>query len=575
MYSKLFFLIALNVFSIKLVSQSWQWTKSIDGPNVSEGTGVTSDLSGNVIVTGNYAVSATIGTTSYTSSGSSDFYISKYDPLGNLLWSRSYGGVNWDKSQAITCDQNGNIYITGRFLSPNITIGSISLNNPGWTDIFLIKFDSNGNPIWAKYVVGGEGMSLKTDNFGGVYITGDYGGGFTPTFGTTTLPFLGASEAFITKYDSNGNVLWAQSVNGPGNEHGRSVDIATNGNVYWTGSFESASVNIGGITLTHTISTFTTHDIFVAKFDPSGTVLWANKIIGSDNDLPHSISVDLSENAYITGEFASSTLTIGSTVLTKIGTYDYFIVKYDTNGNPVWAKSSSSGTNTNCMGYSVSTDTSGNLHVVGGFAGTQISFGSYTLLNTFGPTYDPMFIVKYDSNGNELCASLTPSGGHFVFSYVGVTGLCVNSDLFGNAYVTSRFANSPFIVGNDTLHITGIHNAFVTKFSCDTISPPNPSTLPCSNFNDIQIPNTFTPNNDGNNDVFYLENWDLCAESYKLTIYNRWGVKIFESENPNIEWDGRISSGSEATDGTYFYIFDIKNKNGQNERITGFIALLR
>ncbi len=98
---------------------------------------------------------------------------------------------------------------------------------------------------------------------------------------------------------------------------------------------------------------------------------------------------------------------------------------------------------------------------------------------------------------------------------------------------------------------------------------------PCANFKDIQIPNVFSPNNDGNNDVFYLQGWDLCIQNYEMAIYNRWGIKIFESTNVNVEWDGRILTGTEAPEGTYYYIFNIKNINGEDEKLSGFITLVR
>ena len=98
---------------------------------------------------------------------------------------------------------------------------------------------------------------------------------------------------------------------------------------------------------------------------------------------------------------------------------------------------------------------------------------------------------------------------------------------------------------------------------------------PCSNFKDIEIPNVFTPNNDGKNDIFYLEGWDVCIQTFEMLIYDRWGVKIFESTNVNVDWDGRLLSGTEAIDGTYYYIFNITNVNGEEEKISGFITLFR
>ena len=87
------------------------------------------------------------------------------------------------------------------------------------------------------------------------------------------------------------------------------------------------------------------------------------------------------------------------------------------------------------------------------------------------------------------------------------------------------------------------------------------------------VPNTFSPNNDGNNDVFYLTSTGV-AEFYG-EIYDRWGLKFFEMTHVNAAWDGRTTSGLIAADGTYYYIFKAKGQDGTEKTYTGFIMLLR
>jgi len=111
--------------------------------------------------------------------------------------------------------------------------------------------------------------------------------------------------------------------------------------------------------------------------------------------------------------------------------------------------------------------------------------------------------------------------------------------------------------------------------SVNLYSQNNVNRGPCANLKDSQIPNVFTPNNDGKNDVFTLESIESCIDSYDMAIYNRWGIKIFESNNINVQWDGRISSGVEAVSGIYYYVLNVKNKSGQNENLAGYITLVR
>ncbi len=87
----------------------------------------------------------------------------------------------------------------------------------------------------------------------------------------------------------------------------------------------------------------------------------------------------------------------------------------------------------------------------------------------------------------------------------------------------------------------------------------------------ILIPNVFSPNGDGTNDEFYIPNSGL--KEYKIEIFDRWGVKIFEAEAPAIHWDGRSTSGGICTDGTYYYILHAISDT-RDYSTTGFITLI-
>jgi len=88
----------------------------------------------------------------------------------------------------------------------------------------------------------------------------------------------------------------------------------------------------------------------------------------------------------------------------------------------------------------------------------------------------------------------------------------------------------------------------------------------------IVIPNVFTPNGDGKNDVFNIEASGMVV--FQLEIYNRWGALLFESESPSVKWDGRTMSGADASDGTYFYILTAKSDTKDYSQ-HGCVTLLR
>jgi hypothetical protein len=315
----------------------------------------------------------------------------------NCLWAKSAGGTDVDYGRSVTTDASGNVYVMGYFYSPTITFGTTTLTNAGTTgysDMFIAKYDAAGNVLWAKSAVGidsDRGYSVTTDASGNVYVTGSFDSP-TITFGTTTLTNAGYTDIFIAKYDAAGNVLWAKSEGGTSYDEGYSVATDASGNVYVTGYFIS-SITFG----TTTLSNAGEEDMFIAKYDAAGTVLWAKSEGGTSNDYFRSVSTDASGNVYVTGYFYSPTITFGTTTLTNAGGFDIFIAKYDAAGNVLWAKSA--GGTDDDLGYSVTTDASGNVYVTGSFDSPTITFGTTTLTNAGSVD---MFIAKYDGTGTGV-----------------------------------------------------------------------------------------------------------------------------------------------------------------------------
>ena len=160
----------------------------------------------------------------------------KSDSCGNVLWAKRIGNVGFDGSFGINTDLKGNVYLTGFFTSPTITFGSIILSNNGGYDTFTVKFDPSGNVLWAKQAGGSSldaAYGISSDASNNVIITGIFD---SPSiaFGSTTLTNTSAthSDIFVAKYDSSGNVLWAKKANGSGDEFGNSVSTDASGNIF-------------------------------------------------------------------------------------------------------------------------------------------------------------------------------------------------------------------------------------------------------------------------------------------------------------------------------------------------------
>ncbi len=435
----------------------WVWAQSAGGTDDDYGSNVSTDAGGNVYITGFfYSDSITFGSTILTNKGHHDIYLTKYDSNGTVLWAKSAGGTDPDYAYSVATDAAGNVYLTGYFYSPSITFGSTVLTNGGaFGDIFITKYDSNGTVLWAKSEGGisdDVAYSVSTDNWGNVYVTGFFYSD-SITFGSTILTNKGHNDIYLTKYDSNGTVLWAKSAGGTDDDRVNSVSIDEEGNVFITGYFWSPSITFSSTTLTNAGAGYA--DIFITKYDSTGTVLWAESAGGTIHDYAISVSTDAGGNVYVTGLFQSSSITFGSTVLTNAneGYGDIFITKYDSNGTVIWAKSAE-GISSD-YGYGVSTDAGRNVYVTGSFFSSSITFGSTVLSNAGGAD---IFITKYDSNGTVLWAK---SAGGTDYDWAN----SVSTDTEGNVYVMGEFGSPSITFGSTTLINAGGTDIFTAKVS--------------------------------------------------------------------------------------------------------------
>jgi hypothetical protein len=306
---------------------------------------------------------------------------------------------------SIAVDAVGNVYVTGYYQSAIFHFGKDTLKNAGNTDAFIIKFDASGKEAWAKSV--GEdgndaGQSIHTDAANNVFVSG-YFQSASITIGVNILTNAsnkGTSDIFIVKYDATGNVAWAKSAGGTSYDFGTGITNDVSGNVLLTGYFKSPVLTIGGVTLTNATSDGMVSDIFVAKFDAIGNVLWAKSAGGAADDGSNSICTDATGNVYIAGYFQSTTIAVGGITLTNTGSYDIFIAKYDASGNVAWAKNAWGDSYDYATG--VIADATGNVFVTGYFQSKTINFGSIALTNENGGSISNIFIVEYDPSGNVI-----------------------------------------------------------------------------------------------------------------------------------------------------------------------------
>lgn len=378
------------------------WAKSAGGSGYDAGYSICTDILDNIYITGVFnSPSIVFGTYTLTASGSDNVFIAKYSSSGNVLWAKTANGTGWQRSLGVSSDIYGNAYMTGYFDVANLSFGSYNLISGGSLNVFLAKYDSIGNVMWAKSAAingnYGSGTSVCNDKKGNVYVTGYYNGAKI-IFDTDTLTNtnnLNYADIFLVNYDSAGNIKWAKSAGGIDYDESYGVSADTSGNVFITGSFGAPNATFDTITLTNSGST----DIFIAKYNSSGNIIWAKSTGSVNSDVGQSVCNDLFGNVLFTGN-------IDATLIVK---------KYDTNGNSLFTK------NTNATGaYSICADLSGNAYVTGDLLGN----GQFDGINLINNGSNDMYIAKLNtktiaainqfSNNSTISVYPNPSSTNFV-----------------------------------------------------------------------------------------------------------------------------------------------------------------
>ena len=311
-----------------------QWIKTAGGTSDDTSNDIAIDGSGNVYITGMFQGIAEFDTSTLASAGMEDFFIAKYDNLGALEWVQQGSGSFPDTGVDVIANVNGDVYVTG-FFNANTTFSGTTLTSSGGADVFFAKYNTAGVLQWIQKV-GGSNMdfpySINIDANGFVYMTGIYVNGSTK-IGTTTLTNSGSTDIFIAKYNPiNSSWVWAQKAGGSGHDAATTLALDNNKNIYLTGHFEN-TLNIGG----NSINSYGDRDAFIAKYDSSGNFLWVRKIGGLNEDDSNDIEVDTDGNIYVTG-FFNDTANFQTTTRNSAGGADIFIAKYNGNGALIWAQ---------------------------------------------------------------------------------------------------------------------------------------------------------------------------------------------------------------------------------------------
>ncbi|RMG81182.1 MAG: hypothetical protein D6714_13395 [Bacteroidetes bacterium] len=307
------------------------------------GRAVATTIQGDIIAVGDYIGAANFGSLKLPEGGpNEDTYLAKYASDGEVLWAKAITGNFMVSAYDVATNPEGDIFVIGYFghhnIGGHVIFDEVQLESSGGRDIFVAKYDSEGKLLWARRAgASGTGPSggydyathVAPDNQGGCLVTGWFQG--EAQFGTFKLTSSGGRDIFLAKYSETGEVLWAVRAGGPLNDQGAAVVIDQQQNHYCTGFFRGKAF-FG----TNEIHSTGESDIFVAKYDRNGALLWLRQMGGDgeafNSDSATGMAINPNGQIVLSG-FFSGNMKIGNRILKSQGKEDFFLVFFDEQGN--------------------------------------------------------------------------------------------------------------------------------------------------------------------------------------------------------------------------------------------------
>lgn len=607
---------AADIFVCKLNSNgNLQWAKQVGGPLADVAFDIDLDEQNNVYSTGFYFATVDFdpgsGVFNLTSTGLGDGYIFKLNSNGGFMGAGKLGGNSRVRCISLKVDKTSHVYVTGHFdgeadFDPGS--GSFLLNSPvDDDDVFIGKYDLGLNLVWAKQIGGPsfqKVFDIETDADDNIYTTGHYNGtaDFDPGPAEKKLTAAGDPDIFVLKMNASGEYVWVAQATGIFYGSGTSLKVNQLNNIYVGGTFEGTKDFDPGpdelkrtsagrsemfiqklrqcpnaaTTQTLNINSCTSYTLNNKTYDTSGTythlvlnatgcdsiVITLNLIISR---AINNVSANICQGEfYMAGGIQQTRSGIYyDTLRTASGCDSVVITNLTVSEKP---KPVLGADRNICEGQSIILDPGKfetylwqDLSTTQQYTVTQTGTYLVTVTNAFNCKASARVvirnIVKQPANflpeDQDLCSgNVLKINVPGYKTYLWNTGSSVRN-------IDIRKA------GNYYLTVTSIDNCVGT----DTVTIREITCIP------IGIPNAFSPNNDGNNDLF-KPTINTEIQDYQLRIYNRLGQLIFQTNDYTTGWDGRFKGQQQSSD-NFIYQVSFRNMEGKRFEYKGNVLLIR
>ncbi|MFN9872611.1 MAG: hypothetical protein ACK55E_14395, partial [Cyanobacteriota bacterium] len=375
------------------------------------------------------------------SAGSSDGYVGRISADGTKLWTRLIGGTSWDYGHGIATGPDGSIYAVG--YSASTTLEGQTKNSSG-PDLFLTRFDANGNKLWTRRWGNGVqdyGMNVIVAADGSVYVTG-----FTQKLVSGTPDY----DALLSRYDANGNLIWTQILATPKDDFGEDLTIGLDGSIIVAVSSDGdfgGHANSGG------------RDVGLAAFRPDGTRLWTRLIGSAGTEEARSLITGSDGSLILTGR---TTGNLGGQ--TNSGGDDGFVTQFSATGQVLWTRLVGGGGND--VGWGLANLPGGELAVAGEVQGS--------LPGSTGAGGRDAFLLRMGTSGSQLL--VTPDGRTISFDplrYIASHPDLINAFGANAAAGTWHYLNWGFNEGRridafDPAQYLAGNDVLLSRFGADT-----------------------------------------------------------------------------------------------------------
>lgn len=487
---------------------------------------MTVDPFGNVIAIGQFYTELYFAVgQSYTGLGYMDAFVVKFDTYGNALWSHQIADVRNDRSFDVTTDRVGNV----------IVVGTMSASATD-TDAFVAKYGPDGTQRWLKRFNNGDNhpqiaLAVSTNLSKEIIVAGEFessidlgGGPLLPT---------GTRNFFLAKLGQLGEHIWSKRfvASLPFSYNLAALATGSDGQSVLLGDLND-SVNFGN----GTMNTNGGADVFLARFDANGNVIWANHYGDADNQYSRRMATNESGQIAIVGH-ALGTVNFGGGALTSSGTMDPYVAVFTPAGAHVWSKIfPATG-----IQYGQSVAWASNQDVLMGCEGAgTLNFGG-NALTINGPAYGVWLARFFGATGNHRWSTTFVSSN-------GVEGQIEEDD--GRLYLGGSVSGTVNFGGGDSSGETDFLDIYLAKFG-DALTAVSTAPIPARL--EQNVPNPFNPRT---TIPYTLE----APGHVQVGIYDAAGRVIAMLDGGRkaagthtLAWDGRDRNGKPVSSGVYFY----------------------